>query len=110
VSIHKGRLCLPGGVIGRFKSFDPPEADLRYKSSSTPLEAGLEAIRLRRIWTNTSYLLTRQTGPALGSSPVDDSSACFGRHSFSKTMISGPFNSAGLKCSFHFSNPLFIYI
>ena len=52
--------------------------------------------------------LTRQTDPAFGSSPIDDSSARFGRHSFSKAMISGPFNSTGLKGSFHFTIPLHI--
>jgi hypothetical protein len=35
--------------------------------------------------------LTGQTNPALGSTPVDDSSTLLGRHSFEKTMISGPF-------------------
>ena len=52
-------------------------------------------------------ILTRQTNSAFGSPAVDDSSARFGCHSFAKTMISGPLNSTGLKCSFHFTIPLF---
>jgi hypothetical protein len=54
--------------------------------------------------------LTRQTSPSFGSSAVDDSSARFGCHTFAKAVVAGPFNSTGLKCSFHFANPLFIYI
>jgi len=55
-----------------------------------------------------SWFLTRQTEPAFGPSPVDDSSARFGCHPFSKAMISGPFKSMGLKGSFHFTIPLHI--
>jgi hypothetical protein len=55
-------------------------------------------------------ILTRQTHPAFGSSAVDDSPARLCRHPFAKAMVSGPLNSAGLKCSFHFNNPLSIYI
>ena len=50
--------------------------------------------------------LSWQPNTAFGSPAVNDSSALFGRHSFKKTMISSPFNSAGLKCSFHIDNSL----
>ena len=102
VSIHKGRLCLPGGVIGRFKS----SKYLKY-SSGINLPLALPESQIHHFWTNTSKFLTRQTNPAFGSSAVDDSSARFGCHSFAKSMISGPLNSTGLKCSFHFTIPLF---
>ena len=54
-------------------------------------------------------MLTSQTNPSFGSSAVNDTSARLGRHSFAKAVVSGPFDSAGLKCSFHFSCPLSIY-
>jgi hypothetical protein len=53
--------------------------------------------------------LTGQSGSALGSTSIDNSSALLGRHSFQKPVVSGPFNSAGLKCSFHF-NKFLIFI
>jgi hypothetical protein len=56
---------------------------------------------------DTGFLLTRQTNPAFGSSAVDDSATRFGCHSFAKSMISGPLDSTGLKCSFHCTIPLF---
>ena len=50
-----------------------------------------------------------QSNPTFGSPAVNDSSTLFSRHSFKKTMISGPFNSTGLKCPFHFKISLSVY-
>jgi len=51
--------------------------------------------------------LPGQSYPALGSPSIYNSSTLFGGHPFQKTVISGPFDSAGLKCSFHFKNSSF---
>jgi len=52
--------------------------------------------------------LRSQSCPALGSPSIYNSSTLFGGHAFQKTVISGPFDSAGLKCSFHFKISLFV--
>jgi hypothetical protein len=52
--------------------------------------------------------LTGQPGSTLGSASIDNSSALLGRHSFQKPVVSGPFNPAGLKCSFHFKKFLIL--
>ena len=51
------------------------------------------------------YVLPGQFRPALGPSPVNNSPTLLGRHAFQKPMVSGPLDSAGLKCSFHFKFP-----
>lgn len=51
--------------------------------------------------------LPGQSRPSLGSPSIYNSSALFGGHAFQKAVISGPFDSAGLKCSFHFKISLF---
>ena len=78
------------------------------------IRMALQHIATRWIWAIRALYkppaarraLSWQSNPSLGSSPVDDSSTLFGRHSLKKTMIPGPFDSAGLKCSFHFQNSL----
>ena len=50
--------------------------------------------------------LAGQPGSAFGSASIDDSSALFGRHPLQKTVVSGPLDSAGLKCSLHCKNSL----
>jgi hypothetical protein len=50
--------------------------------------------------------LAGQPGSALGAAPVDDSSTLLGGHAFEKAVVSGPLDSAGLKCSFHGKNSL----
>jgi len=52
--------------------------------------------------------LAGQPGSAFGSAPIDDSSALFGRHTLQKTVVSGPLDSAGLKCSLHCKNSLYV--
>jgi len=50
--------------------------------------------------------LSGQPGSTFCAAPVDDSSTLLGRHAFQKTVVSGPLDSAGLKCSFHCENSL----
>lgn len=50
------------------------------------------------------FSLYRQTLPSLGSAPIDDPSALFGRHSFQKTVIAGTFDSTRLIRPFHKTN------
>jgi len=45
--------------------------------------------------------LKRQTFSAFGSAPSDDIATAGIRHPFQKTMRSGAFEFARLKCSFH---------
>jgi hypothetical protein len=53
---------------------------------------------------------TGKAGPALCPAPINYPAACFGRHSFAKSVIPGPFDPAGLKSAFHLISPLFYYI
>jgi len=52
--------------------------------------------------------LAGQPGSAFGSASIDDSSALFGRHTLQKTVVSGPLDSAGLKCSLHCKKSLYV--
>jgi hypothetical protein len=79
----------------------------KFRSLENPV--GFREGKTQRTSFHFELLLTRQTDPAFGSSPVDDSSTRFGSHTFEKAVISSPFNSTGLECSFHCIKP-FIYI
>jgi hypothetical protein len=54
-------------------------------------------------------ILAGQAFATLGATPVDDATACLGGHPFAKSMGTRPFDSAGLKGSFHFTFPLSSY-
>jgi hypothetical protein len=50
---------------------------------------------------------TGKAGPTLSPAPINYPAACFRRHPFAKSMIPGPFDSAGLKSAFHLISPLY---
>lgn len=53
---------------------------------------------------------TGEPGPTLCPAPINYPATRFRRHPFTKSMISGPSDSAGLKSTFHFISPLFYYM
>jgi len=52
---------------------------------------------------------TGEAGPTLCPAPINYPATCFRRHPFAKSMIPGPFDSAGLKSALHCLSPLFYY-
>jgi hypothetical protein len=53
--------------------------------------------------------LAGKSSSASGPATINYSATRLGRHPFAKSMISGPFDFAGLKCAFHFPTSLYYY-
>ena len=114
-----GQLNRPGLIKAIKQSFSNLRPDRVSSWNSDRFKIRSSFLKEKRIVIHYLSSITHFNGltasgwkshPALYPALTNDPASCFRRHPFAKSMVSGPFDSAGLKSSLHFISPLFYYI
>ncbi len=108
----RGRSYRPGAKKAITQSFCSLRPDLVSSRNSDRFKIRSSFLKEKRIGTYFGILTvsTCESRPTFCSPSINYSTTRFWRHSFAKSMVSGPSDSAGLKSTIHILSPLNNYV